>query len=81
MRPYFILITAILVVFIVISAHIYMGSGLFPSLFTFTIYYLAWELSIWRLRAILQSDHPEDISDPRHEVHITTDYLKDDKQD
>ena len=44
-------------------------------------YYLAWELTIWRLRAILQSDHPEDLSDPRHEDHITTDYLKDDKQD
>ena len=81
MRPFFILITAILAVFIVISAYVYMGSGLFAGLFTFTIYYLAWELTIWRLRAILQSDHPEDLSDPRDEVHITTDYLKDDKQD
>lgn len=81
MRPFFILITAILAVFIVISAHVYMGSGLFAGLFTFTIYYLAWELTIWRLRAILQCVHPEDLPDPRHEVHITTDYLKDDKQD
>ena len=80
MRPFFILITAILAVFIVISAHVYMGSGLFAGLFTFTIYYLAWELTIWRLRAILQSDHRRPLR-PRHEVHITTDYLKDDKQD
>ena len=41
MRPFFILITAILAVFIVISTHVYMGSGLFAGLFTFTIYYLA----------------------------------------
>ena len=52
LRPFFILITAILAVFIVISAHVYLGSGLFAGLFTFTIYYLAWELTIWRLRAI-----------------------------
>ena len=81
MRPFFILISVILAVFIVIPAHVYMGSGLFVGLFTFTIYYLAWELTIWRLRAILQSSHPEDLSDSRHEAHITTDYLKDDKQD
>ena len=37
MRPFFIVITAILAVFIVISAHVYMGSGLFAGLFTFTI--------------------------------------------
>ena len=81
MRPFLILITAILAVFIVISARVYMGSGLFAGLFTFTIYYLAWELTVWRLRVISQCDHPEELTDPRYEIHITTDYLKDDEQD
>ena len=81
MRPFLILITVILLVFIAISAHIYLSSGLFAGLFGFTIYYLAWELTVWRLRVISQSDHPEELSDPRYEIHITTDYLKDDKQD
>ena len=81
MKPFTLLITAILIGFIIISAHVYLGSGLFAGLFSFTIYYLAWELTVWRLRTILRSDHPEQLSDPRYEVHITTDYLKDEKRD
>jgi len=81
MRPFFLLITAILAVFILISAHVYMGSGLFAGLFSFATYYLAWELTVWRLQSILRSDDPEQLSDPRYEVHITTDYLDDQKLD
>lgn len=81
MKPFAILITTILCFFIAISVHVYRGSGLFAGLFSFTVYYLAWELTVWRLRTILRSDHPEQLSDPRYEVHITTDYLKDEKRD
>lgn len=80
MKPFTLLITAILIGFIIISAHVYLGSGLFAGLFSFTIYYLAWELTVWRLKAIMHAAHPEELSDPMDEVHITTEYLKADKQ-
>lgn len=81
MNLFSLLSTAILALFILISVHVYSGSGLFAGLFSFALYYLAWELTIWRLRRILLSDCPEQLTGPRYEVHITTDYLKKDKQD
>lgn len=80
MKPFAILITTILCFFIAISVHVYRGSGLFAGLFSFTVYYLAWELTVWRLKAIMHAAHPEELSDPMDEVHITTEYLKADKQ-
>ena len=80
MKPLTILILTLLCFFIGISAHVYLGSGLFAGLFCFAAYYLAWELTVWRLKTILQTDHPEELSDPMNDVHITTEYLKEDKQ-
>jgi len=80
MQPFAFLITIILCAFMAISVYVYRGSGLFAGLFCFSVYYLAWELTVWRLQVILHTDHPEDLSDPINEVHITTEYLKGDKQ-
>lgn len=80
MKPFAILITTMLCFFIAISVHVYKGSGLFVGLFSFTVYYLAWELTVWRLKAIVHAAHPEELSDPVNEVHITTEYLEADKQ-
>ena len=81
MRAFFILITAILAGFVAVCVHIYLGSGLFAGVFSFTLYYLTWELTVRRLRAIVQAEHPEHLAVPRYDVHITADHLKDDRQD